>query len=310
MFMLSFLTSLLTSTVRMAVPILLPAVGEVVAERSGVMNIGLEGQMLIGAFATLTVTNATGSIFLGVLAGGIFGALSSTIIAFIGVSRNQPQAVVGFMFNLFAAGLTSYMYRVFFGANAVPPTTHMIDAIHIPGLSEIPVIGPVLFSQDPLTYLSFVFALAVGYLMYRTKFGLQLRSLGENPRAAQSCGINVVRVRWGTILFSGFMAGLGGAFLTVGIVGRFMENISAGRGFLALAVAIMCHWNPVYSIFGALGFGFVDALQLRLQALGAPVPYQLLLMLPYLAALISLALLGRNMKGPKTVGAIYEREGR
>jgi len=307
---MTFITALLTASIRMTVPILYPAIGEAVAERSGVMNIGLEGQMLIGAFVTLITYNSTENIAIGIILGGLAGAISSCIVAFVGVSRNQPQAVVGFMFNLFAAGVTSYLYRVLYGASGVSPTVEMINPIKIPLLSSVPIIGPILFEQDILTYLAFILAFAVGFVMYKTKFGLQIRSLGENPRAAQSCGINVIRIRWGTIAFSGFMAGLGGAFLTVGIVGRFMENISAGRGFLALAVCILCHWNPVYSIIGAFGFGFVNAFQLRLQALGVGIPYQLLLMLPYVAALLGLALLGRNMKGPKTVGAVYEKEGR
>lgn len=310
MFSVSFLTALLTSTVRMGVPILFPSIGETVAERSGVMNIGLEGQMVIGAFMTMYVYQMTTSLFFSVLAGMLSGGISSIVVAYIGVSRNQPQAVVGFMFNLFAAGLTSYLYRVFFGIRGQRPSVPIIGKIKIPLLSDIPVLGEALFHQDILVYLSILTSIFAGFLLFRTKLGLQLRSLGENPRAAQSYGIDVVKMRWGTILFSGLMAGLGGAYLVVGVVGMFMADISAGRGFLALAVCLLCAWHPVYAMIGAFGYGFVDALQLRLQAVGVPLPYQLLLALPYLVAIFSLLLAGRNKRGPRTVGAVYEREGR
>lgn len=310
MLSLEFITALLTSTVRMGVPILFPSVGETVAERSGVMNIGLEGQMVIGAFTTMYVYQLTSSMFLSILMGMLSGGLTSIIVAYIGVSRNQPQAVVGFMFNLFAAGLTSYLYRVLYGVRGERPSVPLIGKIRIPLLADIPVIGEALFNQDIIVYISLLTSIVAGIVLFRTKLGLQLRSLGENPRAAQSYGIDVIKMRWGTIIFSGLMAGLGGAYLVVGVVGMFMADISAGRGFLALAVCLLCVWHPVYAMLGAFGYGFVDALQLRLQAMGVPLPYQLLLALPYLVAILSLLLAGRNKRGPKTVGAVYEREGR
>lgn len=310
MFSLEFITALLTSTVRMGVPILFPSVGETVAERSGVMNIGLEGQMVIGAFTTMYVYQLTQSMFLSILMGMLSGGITSLIVAYIGVSRNQAQAVVGFMFNLFAAGLTSYLYRVLYGVRGERPSVPLIGKIRIPLLADIPVIGEALFNQDIIVYLSILTSIAAGFVLFRTKLGLQLRSLGENPRAAQSYGIDVIKMRWGTIVFSGLMAGLGGAYLVVGVVGMFMADISAGRGFLALAVCLLCVWHPVYAMLGAFGYGLVDALQLRLQAMGVPLPYQLFLALPYLVAILSLLLAGRNKRGPKTVGAVYEREGR
>ena len=283
----SVITALLASTIRQGVPILFPAVGETVAERAGVMNIGLEGNMVIGAFSTLLVYQYTSSLFLAILAGALAGCLSAVIIAYIGVSRNQPQAVVGFMFNIFAAGLTSFLYRVLYATSR--PKVPLLSSIEIPLLSKIPVIGGSVFSMDILAYLSILVSLGAGFVLYKTKLGLQLRSLGENPRAAQSYGINVVRSRWGVVLFSGLLA---------------------GRGFLALAVCLLCGWHPVYSLIGSFGYGFINAFQLHLQAKGVALPYQLLLALPYIVAILSLLLAGRNKRGPKTVGGVFEREGR
>ena len=306
----SVITALLTSTLRQGVPILFPAVGESVAERAGVMNIGLEGNMLIGAFATLMAYQFTSSLFLAILIGGLVGGLSAVIIAYVGVSRNQSQAVVGFMFNIFSAGLTSFLYRVLYASKGIRPKVPLLESLEIPLLSKIPVVGESIFSMDILAYLSIVISLLCGFVLYRTKLGLQLRSLGENPRAAQSYGINVICCRWGVILFSGFLAGLGGAYLVCGITGSFAADISAGRGFLAIAVCLLCGWHPVYSMLGSFGYGFINALQLHLQAKGVGVPYQLMLALPYIVAILSLLLAGRNKRGPKTVGAVFEKEGR
>lgn len=306
----SFITALLESTLRQGVPILLPAVGETIAERAGVMNIGLEGNMVIGAFTTMYVYQLTGSLILAILAGALAGGISAIMIAYVGVSRNQPEAVVGFMFNLFASGLTTYLYRAMYGLRGERPTVPLLQSVEIPLLSKIPIIGPSLFSMDLLGYLAIFVSLAGGFVLYKNKLGLQLRALGENPRAAQSYGINVIGYRWGVILFSGLLAGLGGAYLIVGITGSFSADISAGRGFLALAVCLLCGWHPVYAMIGSFGYGFINALQLRLQAMNVNCPYQLLLALPYLVAIISLLLAGRNKRGPKTVGAVFEREGR
>ena len=304
----SVITALLASTIRQGVPILFPAVGETVAERAGVMNIGLEGNMVIGAFTTLLAYQYTQSLFLAILAGALAGCLSAVIIAYIGVSRNQPQAVVGFMFNIFAAGLTSFLYRVLYATSR--PKVPLLSSLELPLLSKIPVVGGSIFSMDILTYLAILVSLAAGFVLYKTKLGLQLRSLGENPRAAQSYGINVVGYRWGVVLFSGLLAGLGGAYLVVAITGSFAPDISAGRGFLALAVCLLCGWHPVYSLIGSFGYGFINAFQLHLQAKGVALPYQLLLALPYIVAILSLLLAGRNKRGPKTVGGVFEREGR
>lgn len=310
MFNVEFITALLASTITQGVPILLPAVGESIAERAGVMNIGLEGNMLIGALASLMIYQLTASLFLAILLGGLIGAFSAVIIAFVGVSRNQPQAVVGFMFNIFATGLTAYLYRVLYGLSGQRPKVELLQKLPIPLLSKIPILGGSVFSMDIMGYLAVALSILAGFVLYRTKLGLKTRSLGENPRAAQSCGINVVGYRWGTVILSGFLAGLGGAYLVCGITGSFAPEISAGRGFLALAVCLLCGWHPTYVMLGSFGYGFINAFQLRLQAMGVDCPYQLLLALPYIVAILSLLLAGRNKRGPKTVGGVFEKEGR
>ena len=310
MFTVDFITALLASTIRQGVPILFPAMAEAVAERAGVMNIGLEGNMVIGAFVTMFAYQLTGSLFLSIVAGALAGGISAIIIAYIGVSRNQPQAVVGFMFNIFASGLTAYLYRALYAMKALRPSVPLLKNISIPLLSKIPIIGGSVFSMDILAWIAILFTLATGFILYRTKLGLQLRSLGENPKAAQSYGIDVIKYRWGAVIFTGLMAGLGGAYLVVAITGSFSADISAGRGFLALAVCLLCGWHPVYALAGSFGYGLINALQLRLQAMNVDCPYQLLLALPYIVAILSLLLAGRNKRGPRTVGGIFEREGR
>ncbi len=310
MFETSMIVALLASGIRMAVPVIYSSIGEVVAERAGVLNIGIEGQMLLGAFTALVASVYTGSVFVGILLGGILGGLGALVIAYLGVSRKQDQAVVGIIFNIFALGLTSYMYRVLFGVATTPPQVDIIPAVQIPLLSEIPVLGEILFSQNLLVYIAVLLTVVVWYTLFRTKLGLQLRATGENPRAAQASGIDVLKMRYGALFFCGMMAGIGGAFLTVAIVGRYMENISAGRGFIALSITIFSRWHPVFAMLGALLFGLVDALQLRLQAGGVDLPYQFMVMLPYVVTLISIMLFGRNIHTPKALGRIYEKEGR
>lgn len=308
--MLEFITALLAATLRQGIPVLLPSVGETIAERGGVMNIGLEGNMVIGAFSTMFAYQMTGSLAFAIMMGAFMGGASAIIIAYVGITRNQAQAVVGFMFNLFAGGLTTYLYRAIYGVKGERPSVPLLESIQIPVLSKIPILGPSLFSMDILGYLTIIISIIGGIVLYKTKLGLQIRSLGENPRAAQAYGINVIGYRWGVVILSGLLSGLGGAYLVVGLTGSFAADISAGRGFLALAICLLCGWHPVYAMIGAFGYGFVNALQLRLQAMNVNCPYQLLLALPYIVAILALLIAGRNKRGPRTVGAVFEKEGR
>ncbi|HXK78122.1 MAG TPA: ABC transporter permease [Oscillospiraceae bacterium] len=306
----AFLIPLLTAGIRMSVPLILGSVGEVVSEKTGVLNIGLEGQMLTAALISFIVAYYTGSLTLGILAGGISGMLGALLIAFWCVSRRQDQSVVGIMFNIFAIGFTNFLYRAIFGVSTNKAKVEILPTIEIPGLSKIPWLGEILFHQNMLVYLSLVAAFLVLFVLRRTKFGLQIEATGENPKAAQASGIRVRRVRYEGSLFCGFMAGIGGAFLSCGIVGTFTENMSAGRGFICLAVTILARWNPAFAVVAALLFGTVQALQLRLQALGSTLPYQFFVALPYVVTLVSLAVFGWNIHAPSDLGQPYNEESR
>jgi simple sugar transport system permease protein len=305
-----FIASFLAAAVRMAIPILLPALGEVVAEKSGVLNIGIEGQMLLGAFAGFMLSYFTGGHLLAILVGGAAGALGSLIIAALCVSLLCDQIVTGIIFNIFTLGFTSFFYRAVFGVTLSPPTVKVLPVVGIPGLKEIPLLGEVLFRQNLLTYAAFALAVALWYFLSRTRFGLQLRACGENPRAAQAAGVDVFRIRYLCLLLGGFTAGIGGAFLSLGILGRFVDNMVAGRGFIALAIVILGRWNPVWAVGGSLLFGAADSLQLRLQAVGFRVPYQFMLMLPYVLTIVSLTTVGRSLFAPRALGQPYAKEGR
>ncbi len=307
---LSMLVALLAASVRMSVPLLYATIGEIVSERSGVMNIGLEGQMLAGAFTAFVVTNKVGSLWVGILSAGLVGALCALIVAFLGVSRKQDQAVIGIMSNILILGMTSYLYALFYGDTTASSQVEILKNIPLPFLSKIPFLGPVFFNHTILTYLAVLLALGVGFLLYRTKFGFLLQTVGENPKAAQSAGVSVMKMRYLAVLFCGYMAGVGGSFLSIGVVGRYMENISAGRGFIALALTILVRWNPFYAILGSVGFGFLDAIQLRFQAIGIGLPYQFMVMLPYVVTLLSLIFLGRNISAPHALGLPYDKEER
>lgn len=305
-----FLSSMLAAGIRMGVPIAFAGIGVVIAEKSGVFNIGCEGEMLMGSFATFSVAYYTNNMLLGVLAGGIAGLLTAWIIAFLSISRKQDQSVVGIVVNIFALGFTSFIYRVLFGTNGSALSIETMKTIKIPVLGDIPFIGEVFFNQTILYYILIVVAIVSWYVMKKLKVGLQLRAVGENPRAAQACGINVIRYRYVSLMLAGFLSGIGGAYLVIAIMGKFVEDISAGRGFIAMAVSALCHWNPLFALIAAFVFGIAQGLQMRLQAYGIAIPYQFLLMLPYALTILSLILFGRGVKAPKDLGNVYEKEGR
>ena len=306
----AFLIPLFAAGVRMSVPLILGSVGEVVAEKTGVMNIGLEGQMLIAALISFIGAYFTGSLALGILCGGLSGMLIALISAFWCVNRKQDQSVVGIMVNLFAIGFTNFLYRAIFGVRTDRAKVEILESIKIPVLSDIPVIGEIFFDQNILVYIAVLMAVFTLYVLKRTRFGLQIEATGENPKAARSAGVRVKPVRYFGYMFCGFMAGIAGAFLSCGIVGAYTENMSAGRGFICLAVTILARWNPVLSVLAALLFGTVQALQLRLQAMGSELPYQFFVALPYIVTLLSLMLFGWNIHAPKALGKPYNEEQR
>ena len=214
------------------------------------------------------------------------------------------------MFNIFAAGFTNFINRLVFGTNIANISIPTFSSIKIPLLSEIPFIGPVFFEQSPLTYLSFIMAGAVFYVMKKTKLGLQLTSVGEDPKVAQAAGVDIYSFRILCYMFCGFMAGLGGASLTLGSVGTFTEGITAGRGFICLTIVILSRWNPLLAMLASFGFGSIEALQIRLQVLGSSMPYQFLIALPYLITIVVLAVWGSNLRAPRELGVPFRKESR
>lgn len=308
LFQATIIVSVLAATVRIATPILLTALGETVAQRSGVYNMGLEGTMLMGAFAAFIGTYQTGSQWTGVLAGAGMGAMMSTIFAFMVITLRIEQIVTGLALNLLGAGLSTFWLRTAFADQSVTPTIAFMGSAPIPFLADIPYLGPILFRQGMLTYLAFLAVPLVWFFLFRTRYGLELRCIGENPKALDTKGLSVAGRRYAAVIFGGAMAGLGGAFLTVGSSARFVPDMTAGRGWLALVIVIAGIWRPGYVLTAALAFSFLDALQLQIQGVGINLPHQILLALPYIVAILSLALMRRNAKAPAMLGTPYARD--
>ena len=308
LFQTTVIVSVLAATIRIATPILLTALGETVAQRSGVYNMGLEGTMLMGAFAAFIGTYQTGSQWAGVLAGAGMGAMMSAIFAFMVITLRIEQIVTGLALNLLGAGLSTFWLRTAFADQSVTPTIAFMGSQPIPYLESIPYLGPIFFQQGMLTYLAFLAVPLVWFFLFRTRFGLELRCVGENPKALDTKGLSVTARRYAAVVFGGAMAGLGGAFLTVGSSARFVPDMTAGRGWLALVIVIAGVWRPGYVLAAALFFSFLDALQLQIQGVGFDLPHQLLLALPYIAAILSLALMRRHAKAPAMLGTPYIRD--
>lgn len=304
------LLAFLAAMLRAAVPVAFAALGAAIAERSGVYNVGLEGSMLMGAFGAAAGTFLTGSPYLGALIGCALGMALGSVQALLTVSLRSDQLVAGIAVNLFCAGLTAFLSRLVFGAGQDAITLPGLPALPLPGLSSIPVLGPSLFSQDVLAWLLVLLTLATGFVLYRTHAGLALRIAGENPRAADSAGVPVHRVRTLAVIASSTLAGLGGAHLVLAQVHVFAEGMSGGRGFLALALVILGRWHPGWVLLAALFFGLCESAQLSLQFSNPEVPYQLLLMLPYVASIVALVGLMGRARAPEAVGQPYDRESR
>lgn len=285
----AFLTTVLASGVRLATPILFTTLGEIFTERSGVLNLGLEGMMTSAAFGSFYVAFLTGNLWLGLLGGIISGGLMSLIMAFMSVKLKVNQVVTGLAINFFALGTAGFFFRTYFGVTTIPPRIEGFGATNIPFLERIPVIGPILFQQNFLVYVAIITVFICAFILYRTTIGLKIRSVGENPEAADTLGINVNRLRFLCVIFGGLMAGVGGSFLVLTIKNQtFMDYMVSGRGWIAIALVFFCRWDPYRALGGALLFGFVDAFQLQLQAIGVGVPYEFLLMLPYILTLVVL----------------------
>lgn len=307
---LVFIENLLISTVRMATPLLFVSLGELYSERTGLVNIGLDGLMTIGACVGFISGTLANSPFVGVIAGAIAGMVINLIYAFCTITLRAGQIINGMALNILAPALATFLYREFFGVSTTLTQGTLMENLAIPILSKIPVIGPALFNSPPLTYFSIIALVATAIFFRRTHSGLNFMSVGESPRAAESLGINVVLRKYIACCICGALAGLGGAFLVTCYISSYTNGIVGGRGFIALSAVIFGGWRTSGILAATLLFGFADAVQLRLQLLLPNIPNQFLTMLPYLCTLVVLALAKNKHKGPKASGQPYFREGK
>jgi len=303
-----FLQSILAATWRMATPILYAAVGEVFSEKAGIINIGLEGVMLIGAFTAYSVAFESGSLWLGLLAAIIAGILSGLLFALFTITIKANQIVVGAAFNMIGMGITGFLYRTMYSESAVALNLKTFPTIEIPFLSSIPFFGEVLFKHNIMVYGTLLIVPLATLVLYKTSFGLSIRALGEHPKAADTVGVNVFRMRYISVMIGTALAAVGGAFLVLAYADQFVEGVVSGRGFIALAVVVFGRWKPWGTLWASLLFGIFYALQLRIQAMpNVNIPYQFLQALPYLATII--VLIGFNksrVQAPKTLGVPYK----
>ncbi|PIO99049.1 putative glucose ABC transporter permease protein TsgC13 [uncultured Pleomorphomonas sp.] len=285
------LEAIILTVITAATPLLLAATGELVVEKSGVLNLGVEGMMVMGAVAGFAVTVSTGSPLLGIVGGAVAGVLTSLIFAFVTLTLVANQVASGLALTLFGLGLSGLMGESFVGQPGIK-----LQSLDIPGLTTLPFVGKILFGQDILVYLSFAAVFGVAWFLNRTRAGLILRAVGDNHASAHALGYSVIGVRYVAVMFGGAMAGLGGAYLSVAYTPLWVENMTAGRGWIALALVVFASWMPWRAAIGAYLFGAVTVLQFHAQALGIGFPSQFLAMLPYLATVIVLVAISGNRR--------------
>jgi simple sugar transport system permease protein len=289
-------------TLRLSIPIVLAAVGETICERSGVMNLGIEGMMLIGALGGVLGSYATGEPWLGVLFAILIGALVGFVYAVLCVKFKADQVVCGVGLNMLAMGFTTVMVHAIWDRDGMSGTVAQLENITIPYIKDIPVLGRLFDNQSPFLYLTLLIVAVSWYIMYKNKLGLRLRSIGDHPQAAETVGINVTRYRYTSITICGILAGMAGAYLSIVQNNLFVQDMVAGRGFMAIAANIFGGWNPLGSLVASLVFAFAQALRLNLADLN--IPDQFIQMLPYILTLIVLIGVAKKAKGPEALGKI------
>lgn len=301
---------LLARTVTMGTPLLYGSLSEVYAERSGVMNTAIEGIFLMGAWAGFVGAYQTGgNLAIGLLAAMVAGVLTAALYGWITIYLKQHQIVTGTAINILALGICAFFQRVIFGVPVTPLIVQPLQPIPLPLLSEIPVIGPILFNQNILTYLLFIIVPVANFVLFKASLGLSIRSIGENPEAGDVAGIRVDRLRFMTILFAGVMCGVGGAFYSIGYLGMFTITIIGGRGWIAFAICFLGNWKPLGVLAGTLVFGFAEAVAILMQSRGAGLfPNELFIALPYILTIV-LTVSRRSFNVPATLGVPYRKEG-
>ncbi|HRW50577.1 MAG: ABC transporter permease [Caldilinea sp.] len=301
---------LLSRTILMGTPLLYGSLSEVYSERSGVMNTAIEGIFLMGAWAGFVAAyQSGGNLAIGMLAAMGAGLLTAALYGWIAIFLKQQQIVTGVAINILALGICAFFQRVIFGVPVTPLMVEPLQPIAIPLLSEIPIVGPILFDQNILTYLLFILVPLASFVLYRTSLGLSIRSVGENPEAGDVAGIRVDRLRFLTILFAGVMCGVGGAFYSIGYLGMFTTTIIGGRGWIAFAICFLGNWKPYGVLAGTLVFGLAEAVAISMQSGGESMfPNELFIALPYILTIV-LTVARRSFNVPAQLGVPYKKEG-
>jgi len=306
LFTAQVLLGILTSGIRLATPYLYAGIGETFGQRSGVLNLGVEGQMLVGAFAAFYTVRQTGNLWLGLLVAILAGALMGLAMAFVSITLRAKQGISGIGFFLFGLGLSDLLFQTMLGT---VETVSGFRPVAIPLLSAIPVFGPVFFNQNLLVYGAYLLVPVAAFVMNRTTFGLKVRAVGETPEAADSLGVSVTRVRYITVTMGGVFSGLAGASLSIALLNVFQQNLTSGLGFIAVALVYFGGWRPWGVLAGALLFSMVNALQLWVQVLGLPIPSEFAVMMPYVLTIVALVVAVQRVRPPTALTKSFVREG-
>lgn len=299
-------TTIFAAALRMATPLIFASLGGLYSERSGIVNIALEGMMLTGAFFAMLVTYFAGNPWVGLLGAMAAGGIVASIHAVVCIRYRANQVVSGTAINIFAGGLTIYLLRLVFQRSGTSDAVARIPTVNIPLVADIPWIGPVLGRQNAMVYIALALVFVTHFVVFKTVWGLRLRSVGEHPKAADTVGVNVFKMRYTAVILSGVLAGMGGAYLSIAHLSLFVDGMTAGRGFISLAALIFGKWTPFGAMGAALFFGYAYALEMRLTEVG--IPSQFVSMLPYLLTMVALAgFIGRSV-APKALGTPYMKE--
>ena len=304
-FSATVLIGILASGIRLATPYLYAAIGETFGQRSGVLNLGVEGQMLLGAFGAFYVAFITQSLWLGLLASIVVGALMGLAMAFVSINLKAQQGISGIGFYLFGLGMSDLLFQKLLGT---VETVRGFPPVDIPLLSDIPVVGEIFFSQNILVYAAFALVPIAWFLLNKTTLGLKIRAVGENPEAADSLGVSVSRVRYFTVTLGGILSAIAGASLSVALLNVFQQNMTSGVGFIAVALVYFGSWRPFGVLLGALLFSMVNSLQLWVQVLGIPIPSDFAVMMPYVLTILALVISVQRVRSPSALTKPFERE--
>ncbi len=304
LFSMTVLVGILASGIRLATPYLYAAIGETFSQRSGVLNLGVDGQMLLGAFAAFYVVIKTGNLWLGILAAMIAGALMGLAMAFVTVSLHAEQGISGIGFYLFGLGLSDLLFQKLLGT---VETVKGFPKLDLPILSDLPIVGEIFFRQNILVYIAFALVPVAWFILNKTTLGLKIRAVGENPEAADSLGVSISRIRYFTIILGGTLSGVAGASMSIALLNVFQQNMTSGLGFIAVALVYFGAWRPWGVLAGALLFSLVNSLQLWIQVLGIPIPSDIAIMMPYILTILVLVATVSRVRAPSALTKPFER---